>query len=143
MATVISTPTDLYNLMTSTDDAYLSNSFVLATNIDMNGFTCVSIGSAAHNFTGSFDGAGHTVIMRGLDIAYVGFFNVISGAGDGIIQNLTINYANNVTMSTGDDHGGLIARIFGGSYTVSNCSIIYTNTFQQHQQLPPDQQLQD
>jgi len=130
MATVISTPAELYGLMTSTDDTYLANSFVLAGNIDMNGFTCQSIGEdPLHSFRGSFNGTGYTIIIRGVDANYVGFFNTTKGAGNGIIQNLTINYGNSITMVTGDIHGGLISYMNGSPYTVSNCSVIYSNEF--------------
>ncbi|MBO7150545.1 MAG: hypothetical protein J6V82_02215 [Clostridia bacterium] len=91
-------------------DAFVGKVVALGGNIDLTDVAWTPIGTAEHPFSGTFDGAGHTVsnlIYKGSAQVY-GFFGVIAGA---TVQNLSVagsiesTYAsNNVAL------GGIAAQ---------------------------------
>ncbi|PZU88317.1 MAG: hypothetical protein DI528_05505 [Shinella sp.] len=125
----------------------LSASYKLGTDIDLTGaFTAVggyysglwgssgfvSIGSAASNFTGSFNGQGHTITGLTINRAatdYVGLFGYTNGA---TISNVKLSGG---SITGNDGVGALIGYMTGGSVssvsasaTVSGMSTAETNT---------------
>lgn len=101
--TDITTAEELLALAKSDDDAALAVNYRLSADLDLQGTAFPGIGSAAHPFTGIFDGQKHTV--SGVQISGgmgVGFFNVIRGA---TVKNLNLQ---NVTVRGEENVGGLV-----------------------------------
>ncbi|NML74177.1 filamentous hemagglutinin N-terminal domain-containing protein [Rhizobium sp. S-51] len=128
-STVIYTPAALQ--LMSLD---LSASYKLGADIDLTGaFTAVggyygglwgssgfvSIGSTASNFTGSFNGQGHTITGLTINRAgtnYVGLFGLTSGA---TISNVALSGG---SITGNDDVGALIGYMIGGSVSSASAS---------------------
>ena len=90
---------------------------VLTTNIDLGGADWTPIGSKSNRYTGTFDGAGHTISNLKVDNSsadYQGFVGYL-GSG-GAIQNLTLDESCSVTGSY--YVGGICGRNYG---TIKNC----------------------
>ncbi|WP_298107277.1 GLUG motif-containing protein [uncultured Bacteroides sp.] len=90
----------------------------LTTNIDLGAADWTPIGSESNRYTGTFDGAGHTIRNMRVDNSnadYQGFVGYL-GSG-GAIQNLTLDEGCSVTGS--DNVGGICAYNRG---TIQNCS---------------------
>lgn len=112
----------------------LSASYTLGTDIDLTGaFTAVggyygglwgssgfvSIGSDTSNFTGSFNGQGHTISGLTINRAganYVGLFGYTNGA---TISNVTLSGG---SITGNDDVGALIGYMIGGSVSGASAS---------------------
>jgi hypothetical protein len=79
-----------------------------------------TIGGASGDFTGTYDGQGHTI--TGLYISrpdYVGLFGCIKGA---TIQNLKLSSVSVTNSSTGTGTGALVGYAFEIASTIDNCS---------------------
>ncbi len=112
----------------------LTASYTLGADIDLTGaFTAVggyysglwgssgfvSIGSDTSNFTGSFDGQGHTITGLTINRAgtnYVGLFGYTNGA---TISNVTLSGG---SITGNDDVGALIGYMDGGSVSSASAS---------------------
>ena len=84
----IASVADLLALAKSSNDGVLAKNYRLTADLDLSGVDFPGIGTAAHPFTGLFDGQGHTV--TGVTVSgteNVGFFGVIKGAK---LQNLNL-----------------------------------------------------
>ncbi len=125
---VIKTPMELYYLSTHQKDRkdnseefkYLSASFVLGANIDMNGISIEPIGDSSNPFTGIFDGAGYTIKNLSFNTesnADQALFGYVSGA---TIRGITLEKANIVGRT---DTAALIGTVQDGA-TVQNCTVI-------------------
>src|SRR6185312_4322616 len=82
------------------------------------------IGNGTTNFTGIFDGNGHTIsnfTYSDSVSGYIGLFGVVSGNGTtgGLIQNLVLSNVN-VTGTSGGYTATLVGSLSGGA--VTNCS---------------------
>ena len=98
----ISTVDELLTLANAADAATLGKNYKLGADLDLSGVPFPGIGTAAHPFTGRFDGQNKTVsnvTVTGEN--NVGFFGVIKGAA---IQNLNLE---NVNISGKERVGGL------------------------------------
>ena len=105
---------------------------VLTAEIDLNGFDWTPIGSSAKKFSGSFDGAGHTIKNLTIDYQtaksgerlYLGLFGYAEGTKDNraAIKNLTVQgsvnagsefsvYSGNVACGSYVDVSGVISRV--------------------------------
>lgn len=95
-------------------------SATLTTNIDLGGPAWTPIGNYAVNkvkYTGTFDGAGHTISNLKVDNSsadYQGFVGYL-GSG-GAIQNLTLD--ENCSVTGSDNVGGICGENYG---TIKNC----------------------
>ncbi len=99
----ISSAAQLEALAASEDDAALAKNYRLTADIDLNNALFAGIGSAAHPFTGVFDGQNKTVSnvnIQGAENA--GFFNVVLG---GTVKNLKLRA---VSVSGQKDVGALV-----------------------------------
>jgi murein DD-endopeptidase MepM/ murein hydrolase activator NlpD len=102
----------------------LSGSYVLGADLDASGVANFNpIGSSSNPFTGTFDGAGHTIsnlTINGGTSIYVGLFRYVDTSG--VISNLgLINLT--VTAPDGYDVGGMVGRNLGhiiNSYTTGS-----------------------
>ena len=118
-ATEISTADQLLDLMTETADK-MKGDYVLTKDIDLTGETGQSpIGTATYKFSGTFDGAGHTIKGINIDMTsdtgsypFAGLFGLVQG---GTVKNLTVNG----TVKSAQCSGGVIAWCRGA--TVTNC----------------------
>ena len=101
----ISTVEQLVALASSEDDEVLAKHYRLDKELDLSGVSFEGIGTAAHPFTGTFDGEGKTisnVTINNENGENVGFFNVIQGA---TIKNLNLK---NVDITGKINVGGLV-----------------------------------
>ena len=99
----IASVADLLALAKSSNDGVLAKNYRLTADLDLSGVDFPGIGTAAHPFTGLFDGQGHTV--TGVTVSgteNVGFFGVIKGA---TIKNLHLT---DVTVTGEKRTGGLV-----------------------------------
>ena len=125
---------------------YSGNYFKLTTDLDLNNLAWIPIGDATHQFSGNFDGDGHTISNLKITAATTnaGLFGVVSG---GTYKKLTVQgsiassanannaggliaYAtaactidsciNNVTIGKGANAGGIIG--YALNVTIRNCS---------------------
>ena len=99
----IASVADLLALAKSSNDGVLAKNYRLTADLDLSGVDFPGIGTAAHPFTGLFDGQGHTV--TGVTVSgteNVGFFGVIKGA---TIKNLHLA---DVTVTGEKRTGGLV-----------------------------------
>jgi hypothetical protein len=105
---------------------YWDRHFKLMADIDLGGFTGTSfniIGNDSIEFTGVFDGNGHSIsnfTYSSTDIDYIGLFGKIVYE-DCQIKNVEL-IAPNVSAGTGDYIGALVGRVRDGA-TLSNCHI--------------------
>ena len=95
---------------------------VLTTNIDLGNQEWTPIGNDTKQYTGTFDGAGHSVenLCITTGAKYLGLFGYVN---NGTIQNLTVD--GNITISTYTDAtGNLYAGGIGGwvKGNIKNCS---------------------
>lgn len=91
---------------------------VLTTNIDLGGAAWTPIGSESNQYTGTFDGADHTIdnlVVNNSSVKYQGFVGYLN---NGIIKNL--NLGTNCSVSGSDNVGGICAYNQYG--TIQNCS---------------------
>ena len=99
----------------------LSLGCTLADDIDMSGQAWTPIGNASTNmtpaYTGTFDGAGHTIRNLSTTSDYAGLFGGIRG---GSVKNLTLE---NPQISGSQDAGGIVATISYNSNTIENCHV--------------------
>ena len=92
------------------------------TDMDGKAMEWTPIGKANNSYTGTFDGAGHTV--KGYRIttrtAFMGFFGVVGSEGDGMVRGLTVSGDINITDTGGDgaQAGGVAGRCYG---TIEDC----------------------
>ena len=74
---------------------------VLTTNIDLSGVAWTPIGSESNRYTGTFDGAGHTISNLKVDNSsadYQGFVGYLESGG--AIQNLTLDETSALSINT-------------------------------------------
>jgi hypothetical protein len=130
MATLISTPTDLYNLMIGVSS--LSANYELTNNIDMS-FTgpAKSIGNtdAINGFTGTFDGKGYTVNIVLIDSQYCGFFSILNNNTATSIKDINIIYNIPVTLNPivggSGGVGGFVGSIIKADIT--GCNVTFAD----------------
>lgn len=112
--------TDLIVLMEeaqNVNSAFLGKTLNLKTNIDFNGATIKGFGSGASNFSGTFDGQGHTIKNFNINKTeefYAGLFNQLTGT----VKNLTVENATVV----GNKMAGAIASN-ADSGVIDNCHV--------------------
>ena len=98
----------------------LSLGCTLADDIDMSGQAWTPIGNASTNmtpaYTGTFDGAGHTISNLSTTSYYGGLFGGIRG---GTVKNLTME---NPQISGNNDAGGIVA-ILSADSMMENCHV--------------------
>lgn len=86
----ISSKEDLLALAAERDDTALGKNYRLTCDLDLDGTDFAGIGTAAHPFTGMFDGQRHKISnVKRSGENQVGFFNVIKGA---TVKNLTLEH---------------------------------------------------
>ena len=101
--------------------------FVLANNIDLSGIKWTPIGNNSHNFKGSFNGNGHTILNLTIDNPSddnQGLFGVTDGYDEAqliSIKNLTLK---NCSIK-GRNHVGAIAGYANGTI-IENCQVTGT-----------------
>lgn len=105
--------------------AYLAYTVKLANNIDVSPFLWTPVGDGSGDFTGTFDGQGHTlkgmtVYMDGVSQASAGLFGSVSGA---TIKNVgLINSSVTMTNTNGSSYnqaGGIVG--YASEAAVINC----------------------
>ena len=99
---------------------------VLTAEIDLNGFDWTPIGSSAKKFSGSFDGAGHTIKNLTIDYQtaksgerlYLGLFGYAEGTKDNraAIKNLTVQGSVNAGSEFSVYSGNVAGVVACGSY---------------------------
>ena len=99
---------------------------VLTAEIDLNGFDWTPIGSSAKKFSGSFDGAGHTIKNMTIDYQtaksgerlYLGLFGYAEGTKDNraAIKNLTVQGSVNAGSEFSVYSGNVAGVVACGSY---------------------------
>ena len=99
---------------------------VLTAEIDLNGFDWTPIGSSAKKFSGSFDGAGHTIKNLTIDYQtaksgerlYLGLFGYAEGTKDNraAIKNLTVQGSVNAASEFSVYSGNVAGVVACGSY---------------------------
>lgn len=114
------------------DDGYpLNGSYVLADDIDLGGSAetpWTSIGYGGKSFTGTFDGAGHTISGLYLNFSSIdtyqdqglGLFTYVRQGGT--VENLTVEGKIDPTGLEHSSIGGIVGKNNGG--TISNCTSI-------------------
>ncbi len=94
----------------------LSGRFALATDLDANGWNggsnFASLGNAVVNFTGSFNGLGHSI--SGLKMAAGGLFGYLGPAVDGDNQPVH-NAISNLAVTTATASGGSFVGVLAGT----------------------------
>ena len=91
---------------------------VLTDDIDLGGFPFAPIGVSSHEFSGSFDGQGHTVSGLNVSAQYAGLFGVIK---DAEIRNVVVQGTVASTSSGSGDAGGIAGRAVGTTNAIENC----------------------
>lgn len=134
----ISTPDDLYALMTTTNAVELADSYTLMNDIDMTGYVSPSrsIGpSTTYPFTGNFNGQGFTIKIGTTTGAYGGLFGILGGSAN--ISDVNVVYTasggnvlatfNGITFSGQSYVGGFCAgNVLPVTYiTITNCNVLY------------------
>ena len=99
---------------------------MLTAEIDLNGFDWTPIGSSAKKFSGSFDGAGHTIKNMTIDYQtaksgerlYLGLFGYAEGTKDNraAIKNLTVQGSVNAGSEFSVYSGNVAGVVACGSY---------------------------
>lgn len=101
---------------------YIGKTIVLDADIDLNGNTVKGIGGGDSNFTGTFDGQGHTISNFTVDASdrsyYAGLFNQVSHGGT--VKNLTVKNATVI----GKSMVGAIASSVDSNAVIDNCKAI-------------------
>ena len=130
MATVIDNAAALYALMTTVNPTVdLAKSYIQTDNIDMSGYTSVSIartiGLQPYDFSGIYDGQGYTITIGDVVPTYTGLFDSLAkplvGEG-GIVKNVNVIYQNSIDYSlTANTWGGLVGEM--AVCSIQNCSV--------------------
>ncbi|MDH4241799.1 MAG: hypothetical protein OEW48_19740, partial [Phycisphaerae bacterium] len=101
--------------------------FRVISDLDLNGLKYYMIANGPYVFSGTFDGAGHTIsnilLESGLNLSYIGFIGTLKGTGASI-QNLTLAEPNVVF-----DWGGRVGSLTGWNEngTITNCHAVNTH----------------
>lgn len=75
----------------------------------------IYIGEHANDFTGTFDGQGHTILIAyDVKFGYIGLFRNLNG---GTVRNLTVDGS----LATTGGHAGGVASFLSGGGTIENC----------------------
>lgn len=91
---------------------------VLTEDIDLGKNPWTPIGKDSHEFTGCFDGQGHTVSGLNATAQYAGLFGVIKNAEiTGVVVQGTVT-SNNASSG---DAGGIVGRATGTKNTITDC----------------------
>lgn len=114
-------PDDTVSLYTASQlqalQNYLSGSYRLRADLDLDGRNWTAIGTAAGAFTGRMDGGGYTIANLKIEsstLADIGLFGYTQGAA---LSNLTLTNVN-IAGGTNNQHvGGLVGYSDGGSIT--------------------------
>ena len=124
---VLTTASELYALMQSTNAGDMENSYTLGNDIDMTSYLSESIGKLSTPFIGNFNGNGHTItIGNTLDNNYFGLFGVVGP--DSTVITLTIIYTQDITIhSLTDTYFGGICGISDSTTTIDNTTVIYNS----------------
>lgn len=135
---LIYTADDLHNMQllvdmgyipsTSDDMAYASAYYRLMNDINLNGISNLQpIGSSRNNFTGTFDGMGHTLSHLSISATHcAGLFGHVSHA---TIQNLTISHADITTTASDNACCGALCAYTTNSTFINHCRILGQVTF--------------
>jgi hypothetical protein len=103
--------------------------FRLVSDLDLNGLKYYMIAERPHLFTGTFDGAGHTIsnilIEPVFNLSSVGFIGTLEGSAASV-QNLTL-IDPNVVADWGRGVGSLVGINQSGA--VTNCHAVNTNVW--------------
>lgn len=91
---------------------------VLTDDIDLGGSAFAPIGVSSHEFSGSFDGQGHTVSGLNVSAQYAGLFGVIK---DAEIRGVVVQGSVTSTSSGSGDAGGIVGRAIGTANTITDC----------------------
>ena len=121
----------LQSRATAEADDFSGRTFVLSNNIDLGGYNWTPIGTSEHNFKGSFDGNGYSIMNLSIiedeakeGKAYIGFFGY---AKDATIKNVTFENVNiNIPCLDIDHSQGHIGAVVGsleGTSTVENVTV--------------------
>jgi len=101
--------------------------FRLISDLDMKGLNCHTIANRPYTFSGTFDGAGHTIsnllLETGYNMSYTGFICSLKGNGASI-QNLTL-VEPNIVSTWGWGVGALTGLNENG--TITNCHAVNAN----------------
>ena len=106
-ALVLRNTDDMLRFQSYVNNGHPDMKAVLGSDIDMTGIRWSSI----NNFTGTFDGAGHTLTVALTD---TGLFNDLAGT----VKNLTVAG----TVTSGKEYIGAVASNAKGSAVVENCT---------------------
>ncbi len=90
----------------------------LTDDIDLGGNPFTPIGKDFHEFSGVFDGQGHTVTGLNVSAQYAGLFGVIQ---DAEIKNVIVQGTVTSNDSSSGDAGGIVGRAIGTANTITNC----------------------
>lgn len=91
---------------------------VLTEDIDLGDGAWTPIGADSHEFTGRFDGQGHTVSRMKAEARYAGLFGVVK---DAEIRGVVVQGTAAGTDSSNGDAAGLVARTKGSTVTITEC----------------------
>lgn len=91
---------------------------VLTEDIDLGDGAWTPIGADFHEFTGRFDGQGHTVSRMKAETRYAGLFGVVK---DAEIRGVVVQGIAAGTDSSSGDAAGLVARTKGSTVTITEC----------------------
>ena len=91
---------------------------VLTEDIDLGDGVWTPIGADFHEFTGRFDGQGHTVSRMKAETRYAGLFGVVK---DAEIRGVVVQGIAAGTDSSSGDAAGLVARTKGSTVTITEC----------------------
>lgn len=91
---------------------------VLTEDIDLGDGVWTPIGADSHEFTGRFDGQGHTVSRMKAETRYAGLFGVVK---DAEIRGVVVQGIAASTDSSSGDAAGLVARTKGSTVTITEC----------------------
>ncbi len=97
-----------------------STNCTLAANVDITGEEWTAVGNRSNEYTGTFDGNGHTITGLTIKADGTGQQGLIGNLGsDGVVKNLTLE-----SVSISDADGGSIGAVVGYNYgIVSDCSV--------------------
>ncbi|HOQ05586.1 MAG TPA: hypothetical protein PKY88_10280 [Anaerohalosphaeraceae bacterium] len=117
----ISTPQDWLTLCSTPADAN-GLCFILTSDINLSGFPISEVGTTEQPFTGSLDGAGHTIYGVNFQSAadFSGLFGTIGT--EGLVQNLTVY---NPVISGTSFHNFYIGGLAGyNKGTIRRCTVV-------------------
>ena len=93
----------------------LSGYYILLVDVDLDGVSWTPVGNGSSNFTGTFDGGGHTI--SNLTLSSSDYYQGLFGYSSGTLLNVCLE----AVSVTGTGHaGGLAGRSVGG--IIRNCS---------------------